>query len=254
MVYVGAFRRAGDNLLTLINDILDLSKIEAGRIDLQSVDFDLDELVAAALDLMRVRADDKGLDIVCELSPRDSPRAQGRSGSSAPGLDQPSGQCSQVHRERAMSVFASTATPGAGRWASDAAIFGFGHRPRHSARQAVADLRNVYAGRRLHQSPVRGNGVGSTISRQIVERMGGRLEVSSVPGKGSTLVSPSPSRWRPSKASRPDATSPPAEQPVAGLRILLAEDSERQSATDFRLSEANGPDARDRRRWTGRGR
>ena len=86
--YVGAFRRAGDNLLTLINEILDLSKIEAGRIELQSVDFELDELVGAAIDLMRVRADDKSLDIVCEISPQIGLRVRGDP-APAPGLDQP---------------------------------------------------------------------------------------------------------------------------------------------------------------------
>src|SRR6185436_18887131 len=66
--YVGAFRRAGNNLLTLINDILDLSKIEAGRMELASVEFELDDVVAATMDLIRVRADDKGLAIISQLS------------------------------------------------------------------------------------------------------------------------------------------------------------------------------------------
>ena len=87
--YAGAFRRAGDNLLTSINDILDLSKIEAGRIDLQFPDFDLDEVVAADLDLIRVRADDKGLERRVANSRSRFTYPQGRSGPSAPGLDQP---------------------------------------------------------------------------------------------------------------------------------------------------------------------
>ena len=59
MQYVEVFQRAGANLLLLINDILDLSKIEAGHLDLESVKFDLEEVVNQAMELSAVKARSK---------------------------------------------------------------------------------------------------------------------------------------------------------------------------------------------------
>ncbi|MBF0183799.1 MAG: PAS domain S-box protein [Magnetococcales bacterium] len=64
--YVRVMRQAGETLLALINDILDLSKIEAGQMVLEQVPFDLQQLVVNAAELVRVRAIDKGLLILIE--------------------------------------------------------------------------------------------------------------------------------------------------------------------------------------------
>jgi GAF domain-containing protein/DNA-binding response OmpR family regulator len=60
--YAETIRNSGDSLLTIINDILDFSKIEAGRMDIESHPFDLRDCVESALDLVTVRASEKGLD------------------------------------------------------------------------------------------------------------------------------------------------------------------------------------------------
>jgi signal transduction histidine kinase len=69
MQYVEVFRRAGANLLILINDILDLSKIEAGHLELEHVPFDLEELVDQAIELTGVRTRAKGLNLMSHLLP-----------------------------------------------------------------------------------------------------------------------------------------------------------------------------------------
>jgi signal transduction histidine kinase/CheY-like chemotaxis protein len=61
--YVSTIRDSGDALLTIINDILDYSKIEAGRMDIEAHPFDLRECVESALDLISTRATEKKLDI-----------------------------------------------------------------------------------------------------------------------------------------------------------------------------------------------
>jgi GAF domain-containing protein/CheY-like chemotaxis protein len=61
--YVATIRDSGDALLTIINDILDYSKIEAGRMDIESHPFELRDCVEAALDLVSTRANEKQLDI-----------------------------------------------------------------------------------------------------------------------------------------------------------------------------------------------
>ncbi len=223
--YVAAFRRAGGNLLMLINDILDLSKIEAGRIDLESSEFDLDELVAANLDLMRVRADDKGLDIVCEFSPEIHRMLRGDPGRLRQVLINllgnaikftEAGQVTlRVDRElseaggfQTLRFSVSDTGPGI-PLDKQAAIF-------ETFTQADGSISRQYGG----------SGLGLTISRQIVERMGGRLEVFSIPGKGSTFSFAVPFELAAGRVSRTDAAvGVPSGTPLTGLRILLAEDS-----------------------------
>ena len=67
--YVRIFRRAGINLLNLLNDILDLSKIESGHIELEEIDFDLRELLDNVCELFAIRAHEKKLELVCRAMP-----------------------------------------------------------------------------------------------------------------------------------------------------------------------------------------
>jgi signal transduction histidine kinase/DNA-binding response OmpR family regulator len=66
--YSEIIRSSGDALLTVINDVLDFSKIEAGRMELEAQPFDLRDAVEGALDLVAVRAADKGLDLAYVIS------------------------------------------------------------------------------------------------------------------------------------------------------------------------------------------
>jgi PAS domain S-box-containing protein len=69
MQYVDVFRRAGANLLVLINDILDLSKIEAGHLEMEEVDFNLEELVDEAIELIGIKTRAKGIVLLSHLAP-----------------------------------------------------------------------------------------------------------------------------------------------------------------------------------------
>jgi PAS domain S-box-containing protein len=66
--FAETIRSSGDALLTIINDILDFSKIEAGRMELERQAFDLRECVESALDLVKLRAAEKGLELACEIA------------------------------------------------------------------------------------------------------------------------------------------------------------------------------------------
>ena len=64
------FRRAGDNLLNLINDILDLSKVEASQLELERTGFSVkDHLEKVVTEMVAGRAREKGLALVCEIAP-----------------------------------------------------------------------------------------------------------------------------------------------------------------------------------------
>ena len=96
---VQTITRSGTHLLSLINDILDMSKIEAGRAELNPAPFDLREMLAALEDMFSLRAQEKGLTLILDVAP-DVPRhvTDGR-GEAPPGAGEPPGERHQVHRE-----------------------------------------------------------------------------------------------------------------------------------------------------------
>src|SRR5277367_1128591 len=67
--YLETVKMSGDSLLTVINDILDFSKIEAGKIDLETIDFNLRDSMETTLKTLALRADEKGLELLCEVAP-----------------------------------------------------------------------------------------------------------------------------------------------------------------------------------------
>jgi signal transduction histidine kinase len=67
--YVQIFRRAGDNLLHIINDILDLSKVEAAQLELERTGFSLNDLLEKVTEMVAFPAQEKGLALVCEIAP-----------------------------------------------------------------------------------------------------------------------------------------------------------------------------------------
>jgi len=67
--YVQVFQSAGENLLTIINDIIDISKVEAGHVQLETIDFDLTDVIEKICDVMAVRAHEKGLELVYSAMP-----------------------------------------------------------------------------------------------------------------------------------------------------------------------------------------
>jgi len=67
--YLEMVKQSADSLLTVINDILDFSKIEAGKLDLDLVEFDLRDSLEETIRTLALRADQKGLELLCEVRP-----------------------------------------------------------------------------------------------------------------------------------------------------------------------------------------
>ena len=67
--YLETVKLSADSLLTVINDILDFSKIEAGKIDFEMIDFDLRETMEMTMKTLAFRADEKGLELLCDVAP-----------------------------------------------------------------------------------------------------------------------------------------------------------------------------------------
>ncbi|THJ24957.1 MAG: response regulator [Nitrospira sp. CG24E] len=183
--YLRIFRRAGGNLLSLINDILDLSKIEVGHLELESTDFDLSDLVEKAIEILAMRANEKGLELACYLSP-DVHRAL-------------IGDPNRLHQILINLISNAIKFTDKGsitvRIAPDPDLFKPG-----AIRFSVSDtgigippdkLAVIFESfTQAHASTTRkygGTGLGLTISRQLAELMNGRIWVESTLGEGSTF-------------------------------------------------------------------
>lgn len=78
--FTGNIRRSAESLLAIINDILDFSKIEAGKLELDNSPFDLHELIDEVAELFAERAQRKGLELTCGITPGVYPKLRGDAG------------------------------------------------------------------------------------------------------------------------------------------------------------------------------
>ena len=222
--YVQIFRRAGDNLLNLINDILDLSKVEASQLELERTGFSLNDLLEKVTEMVAVRAHEKGLALVCEIAPNVPTDLVGDSTRLRQVLLNLLGNAIKFTEsgEVALRVTpdADSSVPTALRFTiSDTGIGIPGEKlGRVFERFTQA---NSSTTRRFG-----GSGLGLTISKRLVELMGGRIWAESSVGKGSVFSFAVPLEiWAGAirRAAVPVGTGP--ELPLPALRILLAEDS-----------------------------
>jgi PAS domain S-box-containing protein len=222
--YVQIFRRAGDNLLNLINDILDLSKVEASQLELERTGFSLNELLEKVTEVVAVRAHEKGLALVCEIAPDVPTDLVGDPTRLRQVLLNLLGNAIKFTESGEVSLRvtldADSAVPTALRFkVSDTGIGIPGEKlGRVFERFTQADSSTT---RRFG-----GSGLGLTISKRLVELMGGRIWAESGVGEGSVFSFAVPFEILAGatlRAAVPVDTGP--EPPLPALRILLAEDS-----------------------------
>jgi signal transduction histidine kinase/CheY-like chemotaxis protein/HPt (histidine-containing phosphotransfer) domain-containing protein len=222
--YVQIFRRAGDNLLNLINDILDLSKVEASQLELEQTGFSLNELLEKVTEVVAVRAHEKGLALVCEIAPDVPTDLVGDPTRLRQVLLNLLGNAIKFTESGEVSLRvtldADSSVPTALRFkVSDTGIGIPGEKlGRVFERFTQADSSTT---RRFG-----GSGLGLTISKRLVELMGGRIWAESGVGEGSVFSFAVPFEilvGATLRAAAPVDTGP--EQPLPALRILLAEDS-----------------------------
>ncbi len=222
--YVQIFRRAGDNLLNLINDILDLSKVEASQLELERTEFSLNDLLEKVTEMVVDRAHEKRLALVCEIAPNVPTDLVGDPTRLRQVLLNLLSNAIKFTESGEVSLRvapdADSSVPTALRFTvSDTGIGIPGEKlGQVFERFTQADSSTT---RRFG-----GSGLGLTISKRLVELMGGRIWVESRVGVGSVFAFAVPFEiW--ATANRPTAapvgTGP--EAPLPALCILLAEDS-----------------------------
>ena len=184
--YVQIFRRAGDNLLNLINDILDLSKVEASQLELERTSFSLNDHLEKVTEMVAARADEKGLSLVCEIAPDVPTNLVGDPTRLRQVLLNLIGNAIKFTQSGGVSLRvaldADSSIPTALRFTVTDTGIGIPDEKlgRVFERFTQADSSTT---RRFG-----GSGLGLTISKRLVELMGGRIWVESEVGKGSVFA------------------------------------------------------------------
>jgi PAS domain S-box-containing protein len=222
--FVQIFRRSGDNLLNLINDILDLSKVEASQLDLERTGFSLSDHLEKVIEMVAPRAQEKGLSLACEIAPSVSNELVGDPTRLRQVVMNLLGNAIKFTQVGSVILTVEPqqddAVPTALRFTVTDTGIGIpaDKLPHIFERFTQADSSTT---RRFG-----GSGLGLTISKRLVELMGGRIWVTSQVDKGSTFAFCVPfEAW--SAVSRPEAAPVGAHStaPLPPLHILMAEDS-----------------------------
>ncbi|MEW5728858.1 MAG: ATP-binding protein [Pseudomonadota bacterium] len=205
---------SGRTLLGILDDILDLSKLEAGRLQLEAIDFDLVQLVEETLGLLSTRASERGLAMAHAIAP-DVPRMVTGDPTRLRQVIMNLVSNALKFTEKGC-VTVTVAADGGGRLRFEVADTGIGiagdARSRLFQRYSQAD---AWVSRKFG-----GTGLGLSICKQVVELMGGEIGVDSAPGLGSRFWFTVPI----AAAAEPGTRARPSRPPK---RVLLVEPEER---------------------------
>ncbi len=183
--YVSKVHNAGTSLLAVINDILDFSKIEAGRLDIESVDFRLDEVIGSVTTLTAQKAHDKGLEFLAHVDASVPEHLRGdplRLGQILTNLVNNAVKFTERGEIR-LDIALVERTGEKVQLKCSVSDTGIGMTPEQSAKLFQPFTQADMSTTRKHG----GTGLGLTISRRLVDLMGGRIWLESEAGAGTTF-------------------------------------------------------------------
>ena len=225
--YAETVRISGEALLTIINDILDFSKIEAGKLELETIDFDLRQIIEDVDELFAERAQKKGLELLCHIH-NDVPLAlRGDPGRLRQILTNLVGNAVKftehgevvVEVKRLASDSNTHPVPGKQTYLLHFAVIdtGIGIGAEMQARLFEAFTQADDSTTRKYG----GTGLGLAIAKQLVQMMGGTIGIESETGKGATF-------WftlRLQEGTTAAQTALVQRQDLMGMHVLIVEDN-----------------------------
>jgi two-component system sensor histidine kinase/response regulator len=218
--YVQVFQSAGENLLNIINDIIDISKVEAGHIQLETIDFDLNDIIEKLCDVMAIRAHEKGLELVYNIMPDVPTDLLGDPTRFRQILVNLIGNAikftekgevfiqiaNQTLKKETVELLCSVTDTGIGMSAEQIeTIF-------DPFTQADTSITRKYGG----------TGLGLAISKQLVELMNGHIKVESKPNHGSTFSFTAQFGIQ----TEPKEHTQKATVDLKGVKVLVVDDNE----------------------------
>ena len=178
-------KSSGDSLLTLLNDILDYSKIEAGKLDIEEIDFDLREMMDNFASTFVFKAEEKGLEFICSIAPDVPSFFKGDSGRLRQILTNFAGNAVKFTEKGEVAIFCrmEQELEHSCKLRFSIKDTGIGISEENQTKlfskftQADSSTTRKFGG----------TGLGLSISKQLAELMGGEVGMESAEGKGSTF-------------------------------------------------------------------
>lgn len=215
---IATIRRSGESLLTILNDVLDLSKIEAGKLELECVPFRLQDLAERVEEVHALRAEEKGLDFEVLIGTGSDLRFTGDPYRVQQILHNLVSNAIKFTETGEVEV--KIAGHNGGSISIEVRDTGIGMTPAQLVRlHDEFSQADVSVTRRFG-----GTGLGMAITRTLVERMGGTIHAESTFGKGTTtqVLLPLPISTEPVDARTDQGAAAIA---LGGVRVLAADDN-----------------------------
>jgi two-component system sensor histidine kinase/response regulator len=216
--YVEVFRTAGEALLSLVDDILDLSKIEARQLVLEAIDFNLRELIEETIEIYALKTDEKGIELICHIAPHVPSYVRGDPARLRQVLLNLIGNAIKFTEkgEIVVRVMQDPADPGSLLFSVTDTGIGIPADKLgsifESFTQVDSSITRKYGG----------TGLGLTISKRLVELMGGGLRAESELGKGSMFFFSVKLELAREPEKRPNNLP---EVQLQGMRVLVIDDN-----------------------------
>lgn len=217
--YTETAKRSGETLLGLINDILDFSKIEAGKLNLEKIDFDLQQMINDCSVVQAFRAEEKGLELICGMAPEMPRMLQGDPGRLHQILTNLVSNAIKFTQEGEVSVWIDIESRTENQIVLKATVrdTGIGIEPGN-----IRKLFNAFE--QADTSTTRkfgGTGLGLTITKQLVEMMNGRIGVESKIGEGTQFWFTVELGISPIQMQSP----PPDIENLSDVKVLIVDDN-----------------------------
>jgi len=213
--YAEVVRNSAETLKSLLDHILDLSKIEAGKMTLESLDFDVREVLEGAVETLAIQASRKGLELTCLVSPETPSRLRGDPGRLRQIVSNLAANAIKFTDRGDVGIRVKLAGQDAGRITLAFAISDTGI---GIPKDRTAALFSPFV--QADESTTRkfgGTGLGLAISRQLAELMGGQIGFESEEGRGSTF-------WFTAVFDRqPESPAAARQTELRGVKALVAD-------------------------------